>query len=92
MIASESSRGCVVSGGHLSLDPGMQACSQGQHVVPVPRDFADDEESGEEVVKEQVWGRHRCGPGDGLDAFESLAVEHWRELISELARGEWGLG
>ena len=77
--------------GHLSLDPWSKVLP-GERVVPVPRDFADDEESGEEVVKEQVWGRYRCGPGDGLDAFESLAVEHWRELISELARGEWGLG
>lgn len=77
--------------GHLSLDrPGKVL--PGERVVPVPCDFADDEESGEEVVKEQVWGRHRCGPGDGLDAFESLLVKHWRELISELACGEWGLG
>lgn len=77
--------------GHLSLDRWSKVLP-GERVVPVPCDLADDEESGEEVVKEQVWGRHRCGPGDGLDAFESLPVEHWRELISELARGEWGLG
>lgn len=77
--------------GHLSLDPWSKVLP-GERVVPVPRDFANDEESGEEVVKEQVWGRHRCGPGDGLDAFESLPVKHRRELISELARGEWGLG
>lgn len=77
--------------GHLSLDRWSKVLP-GERVVPVPRDFADDEEPGEEVVKEQVWGRYRSGPGDGLDAFESLAVEHWRELISELARGEWGPG
>ena len=77
--------------GHLSLDrPGKVI--PGERVVPVPCDFADDEESGEEVVKEQVWGRHGCGPGDGLDAFESFPMERWRELISELACGEWGLG
>ena len=77
--------------GHLSLDRWGKVLP-GERVVAVPCDFADDEESGEEVVKEQVWGRHGSRPGDGLDAFESFPVERWWELIGELARGEWGLG
>ena len=76
--------------GHLSLDHWGKVLP-GERIVPVPCDFTDDEESGEEVVKEQVWGRHRCGPGNGLDAFESLAVKHGREPLGDLVRGEWGL-
>ena len=38
----------------------------------MPRRFRDDEEAGEEMVEEEVWGGDGRRPCHGLDSFQTL--------------------
>ncbi len=65
---------------HLVLDERCQHVPR-EGIFPVPRCFRDDEEPGEEVVKEEVWGGDGRGPSGGLDTFQSLPVQRVTEVV-----------